>query len=188
MRKMLGIFTAITAALVVVGAAWAAGDARQAPTVLAPLALSGSSPSSADPSSSSSSSSASSSSSSSSTTPSTVPSATSPSTSTPGSSSSTSTPGASTSTSTSNSTSTTVEEEFTTSSGGTFKVADGVTVTVDLQGGALVLVDVSAPGWAVEIKDRESDRIRIRFEKSGARAEFEAELDDGRLEVEIERS
>lgn len=61
-------------------------------------------------------------------------------------------------------------------------------MTVDLQGGALVLVDVSAPGWAVEIKDQESDRIRIRFEKTGAHAEFEAELDDGRLEIEIKRS
>lgn len=63
-----------------------------------------------------------------------------------------------------------------------------MTVTVDLRGGALFLVDVSAPGWSVEVKDRESDRIRIRFEKSGSRAEFEAELDDGRLEIEIERS
>ncbi len=181
MRKLLGLFTAITAALVVVGAAWAASDAPEEPRVLAPLAVAGTATSSSSPTSSSSTASESSS------TSVTTPASSSPSTSTPGNSSSTSTPGAS-STSTSGSTSTTVEEEFVAAGGGTFRVADGVTVTVDLQGGALVLVDVSAPGWAVEIKDQESDRIRIRFEKTGAHAEFEAELDDGRLEIEIKRS
>lgn len=181
MRKLLGLFTAITAALVVVGAAWAASDAPEEPRVLAPLAVAGTATSSSSPTSSSSTASESSS------TSVTTPASSSPSTSTPGNSSSTSTPGAS-STSTSGSTSTTVEEEFVAAGGGTFRVAEGVTVTVDLQGGALVLVDVSAPGWAVEIKDQESDRIRIRFEKTGAHAEFEAELDDGRLEIEIKRS
>ncbi len=181
MRKMLGVFTAITAALVVVGAAWAMGDARQEPRVLAPLNVAGSVTSSSTASSSSSSAESSS-------TSSTTPTSSSSSTSTPGASSSTSTPGASTSTSASSSTSSTIEEEFRSATGGTFRVADGVTVTVDLQGGGLVLVGYSAPGWAVEIRDQQPDRIRIRFERTSSRAEFEAELDDGRLEIKIERS
>ena len=191
MRKMVGIFTAVTAALLVVGVAWAANDPGDNRT-LAPLDVSSaSSPSvttdttlfdddsssTSTPGSSSSSSSAGSSSS----------------TSTPGGSSSTSSPGSSSSSSSpstttpGSSTSTTVEEEFVASGGGTFQVAPGISVTVDIQGGALVLVGYSAPGWDVEIKDVRSDRIKIEFEKASAEAKFEAELDDGRLEIEIKR-
>lgn len=181
MRRMVGTFTAITAALLVVGVAWAARDAGDDQR-LAALDLSGTATLAVTtdtslPGGSSST---------------TSPDASS-STSSPGNSSSTSTPGSPSSSSSPTtttpgaSTSTTVEEEFTAAGGGTFQVAPGVTVTVDLQGGALVLVGYSAPGWQVEVEEVRPDRIRIEFEKGSSEARFEAELDTGRLEIEIRR-
>jgi cytoskeletal protein RodZ len=58
-------------------------------------------------------------------------------------------------------------------------------VTVEVVGNALVLVNVSAPGWSVHLDKIESDRIEIEFESGESEAEFEARL-DGQLRVEVE--
>lgn len=189
-RKLLGIFTSITAALLVVGMAWAGDDAGQADddshariTGETSLEASAETQVSATgdtlPTGSSTS----------------ITSGSSPSTSmtSPGSSSTTtvtSSAGSSTSVTTGegSSTSLVTRTELTSSAGGTFQVPDAGSVTVEVHAGLLVLTDVSAPGWDIRIKDVRHDRVRIEFRKDGAKAEFEARLDSGRLDIEIRRS
>jgi hypothetical protein len=89
----------------------------------------------------------------------------------------------------SGSTSSTIDDnddiELIVSAGGTFAVPGVGTVTIELSQGRLVLKDVSAPGWGIDVKDLEPDEIRVEFRKGDAEARFEAELDDGILELEI---
>lgn len=60
-------------------------------------------------------------------------------------------------------------------------------MTVEVSSGQLVLVSVSAPGWNVEEKKLRADRIELEFTAGlAAEAEFEARLNNGRVEVEIE--
>jgi hypothetical protein len=60
------------------------------------------------------------------------------------------------------------------------------TVTVAVSGGKLVLVDVSAPGWTVEVDKQEPTEIKVEFRKGSAEAEFEAEIEHGQLDIEVE--
>lgn len=179
--KLLGIFTSITAALLVVSVAWAAGgDDRQDDDSEARLAMAGEAAVAASAESSSS------------VTGVTLPSTSSTSVTSAGSSSTSVTSAGSTSTSVTigegSSTSTTTRTEFTSSVGGTFRVSDAGTVTVAVRAGMLVLLDVTAPGWEIRIKDVEHDRVRVEFRKGEAKAEFRAELESGLLEIEIRRS
>lgn len=188
-RKLLGVFTSITAALLVVGMAWAADDAGQVDddsrariTGETSLEASAETQVSATgdtlPTGSSTS----------------ITSGSSPSTSitSPGGSSTTVTSSAGSSTSVTtgegSSTSLVTRTELTSSAGGTFQVSDAGSVTVEVHAGLLVVTDVSAPGWDIRIKDVRHDRVRIEFRKDGANAEFEARLDSGRLDIEIRRS
>ncbi|HSM45404.1 MAG TPA: hypothetical protein VK969_10350 [Acidimicrobiia bacterium] len=60
-------------------------------------------------------------------------------------------------------------------------------MTVEVSSNQLVLVSVSAPGWHVEKKKLRPDRIELEFTAGlEAEAEFEARLNNGRVEVEIE--
>jgi hypothetical protein len=59
-------------------------------------------------------------------------------------------------------------------------------VTLEVKSGQLILVDVSAPGWDIARNKVESDKIEIEFRSNEAEAEFEAELDHGRVEVDFE--
>ncbi len=171
MRTTLGVFTAITAAMLAVSVAWA-GD-RAEPTLDAGLDVSSRAQAEVQAEAGSTSMTGGSSTSVAGTSSSTV--TTIPTTS------STSTPAGSTST--------TVKERTESSSGGTFQVAEGVTVSVDVEAGILILTDVSAPGWNVQVKHLSHDRIRIEFDKDGSEARFEIRIkSDGRLEVEIKRS
>lgn len=188
-KKMLGVFTSIVAALVVVGVAWAGGDDSTSTSITAASDTSATVASGVS-------------------TPSTA-------VTIPDSSTSTSVK-ASTSTSTNASTSTSIAETTSTSAAGNSttstsigsststsvddsdarQVPDGVsthlipgvgTVTLEVNSGQLVLVSVSAPGWKVERNKIEPDRIELEF-TSGlkAEAEFDARLKNGRVEVEIE--
>jgi hypothetical protein len=47
-------------------------------------------------------------------------------------------------------------------------------------------VNVTAPGWSVEIEKEEADRIEIEFQNGNAEAEFEARISDGRVDVKTE--
>jgi len=59
-------------------------------------------------------------------------------------------------------------------------------VTIEVIGGRLTLVDVSAPGWRIELDEVESDRIEIEFESGDGEARFEARVRGDRVEVKIE--
>ena len=74
---------------------------------------------------------------------------------------------------------------------GTFFVGEAATVTVAVQGGALVLGAVLIDdGWVLIDRDVDGDEIELDLQRAGADAvelwEFTADLDDGVLEVSID--
>src|SRR5918996_1259450 len=194
-KKLIGVFTTIVAALAVVGVAWASGDDDT------PTSNTAATETSARVSSSVSTPS----------TEGTVPdSSTSTSVDDNGGdreddpeddSSTTSTSIASTtSTSAAGTTSTSIDDDdddtSTTSTtiddNDRVVVPDGITthnipgvgaVSIEVSGGQLFLVTVSAPGWTVEQDKIERDRIELEFTNGEAEAEFEARIRDGRVEV-----
>jgi hypothetical protein len=87
------------------------------------------------------------------------------------------------------STSSTIDDEdleLTVSAGGTFTIPGVGTVTIDILEGRLVLDGISAPGWDVEIEEHQDDRIEVGFRMGEAKAEFEAELENGVLQIEVD--
>lgn len=187
-KKMLGVFTSVVAGLAVVGVAWASGDDGTSTSVTAATDTSAtvssdvSTPSTAVtlPDSPSTSVSASSSTSANAST----------STSIAGTTSTSAAGGSTTSTSIGSSSSTSVDDSDRRG------VPDGVTahnipgvgtVTIEVVANQLFLVNVTAPGWNVEHDKIESDRIELEFTNaSDVEAEFEARINDGRVEVRIE--
>jgi hypothetical protein len=68
-----------------------------------------------------------------------------------------------------------------------FEVSGAATVTIQVAAGRLVLLDIDLnAGWHHEIKKLEADEIEIRFEKGDSRAELKVEVDDGRIEWEVD--
>ncbi len=59
-------------------------------------------------------------------------------------------------------------------------------VTVEIIDGRLELVSVSAPGWDIEMERAEADRVEVEFERGSDEVEFEARIDHGKIEIEIE--
>lgn len=59
-------------------------------------------------------------------------------------------------------------------------------VTVEIIDGRLELVSVSAPGWDIEIERAQADRVEVEFERGSDEVEFEARIDHGKIEIEIE--
>jgi hypothetical protein len=59
-------------------------------------------------------------------------------------------------------------------------------LTLEIVGGRLELVSVSAPGWDIEIERAEADRVEVEFERGSDEVEFEARIDHGKIEIEIE--
>lgn len=207
-RKIIGVFTAIAAAVLVVGVAWASGDGSEesSNTVAASSDLSGSvsvtgatSPTTGDSTPTSAAGA---------TTPtvddnstsSTVDSNTRTSVSVVDTSSTSTSVGASTSTSSgatstsvgSSSTSATVDDRPTvpTTTDPTSHDVNGAgTVTVQVVSGQLVLIDASAAsGWSMEVDKADSRDIRVEFESGDSDARFEAKIRDGELRVKIERN
>lgn len=69
-----------------------------------------------------------------------------------------------------------------------YAVGDAGEVELRVEDGGLVLVEVRPnEGWDFEIDDEERDEIDIDFRRGNEEWEFEVELDDGELEVEIDR-
>lgn len=61
------------------------------------------------------------------------------------------------------------------------------TVTIEVESSQLILVDVSAPGWTIERQRVEPDRIELELIGAlDAKAEFEARVRNGRVDVEVE--
>ena len=183
MKKVLGVLTASVTALAVVGVAWASsGDDTPTSVTLATddsvAGTSGSAPATSAPTTSQASTSSS--------LASTSTGQALTSTSIAGTTS-TSGGGGSTSTSTGASTSTSLDDDLTVPDSITTHLIPAVgSVTVQVSSGRLILVSVDAPGWAVDHDKIESDRIRLRFTSGDAEGEFEARLENRRVEVEIE--
>ena len=70
----------------------------------------------------------------------------------------------------------------------TYTIPGVGSVTVEILDGRLGLVDVSAPGWVVDIEHEEDDRIEVEFRSDSDEVEFEAEIEHGNLSIEIEFS
>jgi hypothetical protein len=69
-----------------------------------------------------------------------------------------------------------------------YRVGDAGTVTL-LAGPPLQLVGVQPhAGWTFSIEDETGREVEVYFLNDGEKYEFEAEWDDGRLEIEIDRS
>jgi hypothetical protein len=58
-------------------------------------------------------------------------------------------------------------------------------VTVEVKSGRLSLVAVNAPGWKIERQRVEADRIELELVSGEDRAEFEARVNNGRMEVDV---
>ena len=70
-----------------------------------------------------------------------------------------------------------------------YQVGPGGTVIVQIVGGQLVLVDaVAAPGWALEVDKADGREVKIELENGKSDAKFEAKIDNGELRVRVEPS
>jgi hypothetical protein len=66
-------------------------------------------------------------------------------------------------------------------------VADAGFVEFDLTDAGLVLIDVTAAdGWTARVDEEDADEIEVDFVQGSISHEIEIELDDGRVELEID--
>ena len=91
----------------------------------------------------------------------------------------------------SSSTSSTIEDHSTvpvTTEPRSYDVHGAGSVTVQLVTGKLVLVDAeAAAGWTIEVDKSDGRDIRVEFENGDSNARFEAKIRDGEVRVEIRR-
>lgn len=70
-----------------------------------------------------------------------------------------------------------------------YQVGPGGTVIVQIVGGQLVLVDaVAAPGWTLEVDKADGREVKVEFENGESDVKFEAKIDKGELRVRVEPS
>ncbi|MEE8374928.1 MAG: hypothetical protein V3S26_01230 [Acidimicrobiia bacterium] len=151
-RKMLGVFTAVAAAMLLVGVAWA-GTGEELSSTEATVA--------------------------------TVPDEDTTSTSIDDdddTTTSTSIPGVTTSTSIDDDD----DEEMLDDQRLDYDIPGVGSITIEIVGGRLELVNISAPGWDIDIERAEADRVKVEFERGSDEVEFEARIDHGRVKIEIE--
>ncbi len=71
---------------------------------------------------------------------------------------------------------------------GSWRLGNAGTVDFTATGGQLELVSATArPGWGKRIADDRADEIEVHFTRRSTDWKFEAELDDGRLEITREQ-
>ena len=91
----------------------------------------------------------------------------------------------------SSSTSSTIDDHSTvpvTTDPQTYDVGAAGMVSVQLVSGKLVLVDArAASGWSLEVEKDDGRDIRVEFENGDSDARFEAKIRDGAVRVEIRR-
>ena len=69
---------------------------------------------------------------------------------------------------------------------GLYTVADAGTVVVTRDGDRLVLGAVSpAAGWTSTVTDNDDSEIEVEFRMGADELDFQADLDDGRYEIEV---
>ena len=205
LRKSLGVFTAVLAALLLVGVAWASGNAVQdvsgsgsqgtppgsKVSSSSGSLVTGSTGTSLDASSTSSSVDANSTTSISlvdTSSTSTTIDATSSTSLDDSSTTSTTVPDGSTSTSVDDNDRQETRTPAPVNTGPTkYQVGTAGMVIVQVTGGQLVLVDaVAATGWSLELDRADGREVKIEFESGGSDAKFEAKIDKGELRVRVE--
>lgn len=206
-KKMLGTFTAVAAALLLVGVAWASGDDARDDSSSGSSAVSASADVSSSGSLSTGSTGASLDDNSSSTsfdanTSTSIDDNSSSTSVDDNSSTSISLVDTSTSTSTTidsttstsfddnGATSSTIDDSQTvpiTTDPKSYDVNGAGTVSLQVVAGQLILIDVNAAsGWSLELDKADSREIKVEFESGDSDAKFEAKLDNGELRVKIE--
>lgn len=66
-----------------------------------------------------------------------------------------------------------------------WRVGDGGAVEVRFRGGELELLGARPnDGWDVDVEEQDADEIEVRFARADEEWRFDAEVEDGRLEVE----
>ena len=199
-RKMLGVFTAVAAAVLLVGVAWASGDGARDDSSSGSVAASAAADVSSSVSLASSASDTSvddrtSTSIDDSSTSAGVDADTRTSISLVGTSSTSTTLDSTTSTSmddrSTSSTSSTVDDHSTvpiTTEPRSYDVDGAGSVSIQVVAGKLVLLHAeAASGWALNVDKADARDIKMEFENGDSDAEFEAKIRDGELRVEIER-
>lgn len=78
-------------------------------------------------------------------------------------------------------------ERLAETSDGVYPVSDAGEVELVVEGGAVRLAEARpAAGWtATDDLEDDDEEVEVDFRRDGREVEFEAELDDGRLEVEV---
>jgi len=188
-KKMIGVFTAVAAALLLVGVAWASGDNSRVDNS---SSIAGSATSEASTTVSVSSDDTTTSLDDNASTSTGVEDNSRTSISLVATSCTRSTIDSTTSTSLNDdSTSTTQDDHQTvpiTTDPKTYDVDGAGTVSLQVVAGQLVLLDVGATsGWSLEVDKADAREIKVEFESGDSDAKFEAKLDDGELRVKIER-
>ena len=84
-----------------------------------------------------------------------------------------------------------IDQDIDPAENGTFAVGEAATAPVSVDGGRLVLGDVSlADGWAEVSRDIDSDDVELDFRRDGDGFfelwELNAHVDDGRLKIEVD--
>jgi len=196
-RKMLGVFTAVAAAVLLVGVAWASGDGARDDSSSGSVAASAAADVSSSVSLASSASDTSvddraSTSVDDSSTSASVDADTRTSISLVDTSSASTTLDSTTSTSMDDrSTSSTVDDHSTvpiTTEPRSYDVNGAGSVSIQVVAGKLVLLHAeAASGWALNVDKADARDIKMEFENGDSDAGFEAKIRDGELRVEIER-
>lgn len=84
-----------------------------------------------------------------------------------------------------------IDQDIDPAESGTFAVGEAATVEIAVDGGRLVLGDVTiADGWNETSRDVEGDEVELDFRRDGSGFvetwEINADLDDGILEIEVD--
>lgn len=72
--------------------------------------------------------------------------------------------------------------------GGTYRLGDAGAVEIRQEGGGITLVQTRSTGnWGANVVRQDGGEVGVRFERQDERWELEAEVDDGRLQVDTVR-
>lgn len=81
-----------------------------------------------------------------------------------------------------------IDQEIRGARDGVYEVGNAGEVEFTNEGGRLTLVDARAnEGWNVVIDEEDADEIEVDFTRENVRWDFDAEIDDGRLDVDIQQ-
>lgn len=80
-----------------------------------------------------------------------------------------------------------IRQELRDADAGTYRLGDAGAVEIRHEGESITLIQTrTTGGWSEQVQ-RDDDEVEVRFDRQDERWEFEAQVDDGRLEVHIIR-